>query len=111
MAAGTINTVVGSGTLITFPALLAFGYPPVLANVTSNVGLVPGVVSGVYGYRAEVAGQRVGLRRPSRRDLAARPASGRVQDDRPRAHRDRARDGGQPAAAGRVGGRAAARQG
>jgi uncharacterized protein len=58
LAAGTINTVVGSGTLITFPTLLAFGYPPVLANVSNNVGLVPGVASGVYGYRAELKGQR-----------------------------------------------------
>lgn len=55
LAAGTINTIVGSGTLITFPTLLAFGYPPVVANVTNTVGLVPGVVSGVHGYRAEVA--------------------------------------------------------
>ncbi|HLH82562.1 MAG TPA: sulfite exporter TauE/SafE family protein [Trebonia sp.] len=58
VAAGTINTVVGSGTLITFPTLLAFGYPPVLANVSNNVGLVPGVASGAHGYRAELAGQR-----------------------------------------------------
>jgi uncharacterized membrane protein YfcA len=58
LAAGTINTVVGSGTLITFPTLLAFGYPPVLANVSNNIGLVPGVASGVHGYRAELAGQR-----------------------------------------------------
>jgi uncharacterized membrane protein YfcA len=58
LAAGTINTVVGSGTLITFPTLLAFGYPPVLANVSNNVGLVPGVASGVHGYRAELEGQR-----------------------------------------------------
>jgi uncharacterized protein len=58
LAAGTINTVVGSGTLITFPTLLAFGYPPVLANVSNNLGLVPGVASGVHGYRAELAGQR-----------------------------------------------------
>jgi hypothetical protein len=58
LAAGTINTVVGSGTLITFPTLLAFGYPPVLANVSNNVGLVPGVASGVHGYRAELGGQR-----------------------------------------------------
>jgi uncharacterized protein len=58
LAAGTINTVVGSGTLITFPTLLAFGYPPVLANVSNNVGLVPGGVSGALGYRAELAGQR-----------------------------------------------------
>lgn len=58
LAAGTINTVVGSGTLITFPTLLAFGYPPVLANVSNNLGLVPGVASGVHGYRAELKGQR-----------------------------------------------------
>jgi uncharacterized protein len=58
LAAGTINAVVGSGTLITFPTLLAFGYPPVLANVSNNVGLVPGVASGVFGYRAELTGQR-----------------------------------------------------
>jgi uncharacterized membrane protein YfcA len=58
MAAGTINTVVGSGTLVTFPVLLAFGYPPVVANVTNTVGLVPGGVSGVLGGRAELAGQR-----------------------------------------------------
>jgi uncharacterized protein len=58
MAAGTINTVVGSGTLITFPVLLAFGYPPVTANVTNTIGLVPGSVSGAIGYRRELAGQR-----------------------------------------------------
>ena len=58
LAAGTINTVVGSGTLITFPVLLAVGYPPVLANVSNTVGLVPGSASGAIGYRAELAGQR-----------------------------------------------------
>src|SRR5215212_2307559 len=58
MAAGTINAVVGSGTLITFPTLLAFGVPPVTANVSNTVGLVPGVVSGVVGYRRELRGQR-----------------------------------------------------
>jgi uncharacterized protein len=58
LAAGTINTVVGSGTLITFPTLLGFGFPPVLANVSNNVGLVPGVLSGVHGYRKELRGQR-----------------------------------------------------
>ena len=57
MAAGTINTVVGSGTLITFPVLLAFGYAPVTANVTNTLGLVPGSASGAYGYRAELRGQ------------------------------------------------------
>lgn len=50
--------MVGSGTLITFPTLLAFGYAPVLANVSNNIGLVPGVASGVFGYRAELTGQR-----------------------------------------------------
>lgn len=58
VAAGTINTVVGSGTLITFPTLLAFGVPPVTANVSNTVGLVPGSVSGAIGYRRELAGQR-----------------------------------------------------
>ena len=58
MAAGLINTVVGSGTLITFPTLLALGYPPVLANISNNIGLVPGSLSGAIGYRRELAGQR-----------------------------------------------------
>src|SRR5271165_3636941 len=58
LAAGTINTVVGSGTLITFPVLLAFGYPPVTANVSNTIGLVPGSVSGAWGYRRELSGQR-----------------------------------------------------
>ena len=58
MAAGTINTVVGSGTLITFPTLLALGVPAVTANVSNNIGLVPGALSGAYGYRRELVGQR-----------------------------------------------------
>jgi uncharacterized membrane protein YfcA len=58
IAAGTINTVVGSGTLITFPTLLAFGYAPVTANVSNTIGLVPGSVSGAIGYRSELSGQR-----------------------------------------------------
>ena len=58
VAAGTINTVVGSGTLITFPTLLAFGVPPVTANVSNTIGLVPGSISGAIGYRRELAGQR-----------------------------------------------------
>ncbi|MEV0319724.1 sulfite exporter TauE/SafE family protein [Streptomyces sp. NPDC050658] len=57
VAAGGINAVVGSGTLITFPTLLAFGYPPVLANVSNSIGLVPGVLSAAYGYRREMKGQ------------------------------------------------------
>jgi uncharacterized membrane protein YfcA len=58
VGAGSINTVVGSGTLLTFPVLLGFGYAPVVANVSNTVGLVPGSLSGAYGYRAELAGQR-----------------------------------------------------
>jgi len=58
IAAGTINTVVGSGTLITFPTLLAVGIPPVTANVSNTLGLVPGSLSGAIGYRRELAGQR-----------------------------------------------------
>ena len=58
VAAGTINTVVGSGTLITFPTLLAFGVPPVTANVSNTIGLVPGGIAGAIGYRRELAGQR-----------------------------------------------------
>jgi len=56
--AGAINTVVGSGTLVTFPVLLAVGYGPVVANVSNTLGLVPGSVSGAIGYRRELAGQR-----------------------------------------------------
>jgi uncharacterized protein len=58
LAAGAVNAVVGSGSLITFPTLLAFGFPPVVANVSNNVGLVPGNVSGALGYRQELVGQR-----------------------------------------------------
>jgi uncharacterized membrane protein YfcA len=58
LAAGLINTVVGSGTLITFPTLVALGVPPVTANVSNTVGLVPGSISGAVGYRRELRGQR-----------------------------------------------------
>jgi hypothetical protein len=56
--AGTVNTVVGSGSLLTFPTLIALGYPPLIANVSNNIGLAPGSVSGAVGYRRELAGQR-----------------------------------------------------
>jgi uncharacterized protein len=58
VAAGTINAVVGSGTLITFPTLIAFGVPPVTANVSNTVGLAPGSAAAAWGYRRELAGQR-----------------------------------------------------
>lgn len=58
LAAGAINAVVGSGSLITFPTLVAVGIDPVVANVSNNIGLVPGSVTGAYGYRVELRGQR-----------------------------------------------------
>jgi uncharacterized membrane protein YfcA len=57
LVAGVVNAVVGTGTLLTFPTLLAVGYTPVVANMTNTVGLVLGSVSGVVGYRRELAGQ------------------------------------------------------
>jgi uncharacterized protein len=56
--AGGVNTVVGSGSLITFPTLLAVGYGSVVANVSNSVGLVPGGISGAIGYRRELEGQQ-----------------------------------------------------
>lgn len=52
--AGGINVIVGSGTLVTFPTLLLFGYPPLVANVSNNLGMVAGGVSGIHGYRHEL---------------------------------------------------------
>jgi uncharacterized membrane protein YfcA len=72
-AAGSINAVVGSGTLITFPVLLAIGYPPVVANVSNNIGLVPGAVSAAWAYRRELEGAAPRLRR-----FAPATASGAV---------------------------------
>lgn len=62
-AAGAINAVVGSGSLITFPTLVALGWPPLVANVSNNIGLVPGSFSSVHGYRRELRGQRSRLLR------------------------------------------------
>jgi uncharacterized membrane protein YfcA len=61
--AGAINAVVGSGTLITFPTLIALGYAPVLANVSNTVGLVPGSATAVVAYRRELSGRMPLLRR------------------------------------------------
>ena len=58
LVAGTINTIVGSGSLITFPTLLAFGFSPIVANVSNTVGLTPGSLSGAIAYRRELRGQR-----------------------------------------------------
>ena len=57
VGAGAINSLVGSGTLITFPTLVALGVPPVTATMSNAIGLVAGGVSGTLGYRAELAGQ------------------------------------------------------
>ncbi|MDA8196668.1 MAG: sulfite exporter TauE/SafE family protein [Actinomycetota bacterium] len=56
--AGMVNTIVGSGSLITFPTLLSLGYSPLVANVSNTLGLVPGSISGAIGYRKELEGQR-----------------------------------------------------
>lgn len=58
VGAGAINSVVGSGTLITFPVLLATGLSPVTATVSNALGLIPGSISGAIGYREELRGQR-----------------------------------------------------
>lgn len=68
MGAGIINTIVGSGTLITFPTLVAFGVPPVTATMSNALGLIPGGITGSLGYRRELVGQR-------RRLIALAPAS------------------------------------
>lgn len=73
LTAGTINAVIGSGTLVTFPVLLAVGYPPVVANVSNGLGLVPGSFAAVHGYRAELRGHW----RPAL-TLVARSAAGAV---------------------------------
>lgn len=62
LGAGTINTIVGSGTLITFPTLVAFGFPPVTATMSNAIGLVAGGFSGTWGYRRELRGQWSRLR-------------------------------------------------
>ncbi len=63
VGAGTINSIVGSGTLITFPTLLFLGYPPLMANISNNIGMVAGGASASWGYRKELTGQGGALRR------------------------------------------------
>ena len=55
--AGLINAVVGSGTLVTFPVLVALGYPPVTATTSNAIGLITGSITGAVGYRSELEGQ------------------------------------------------------
>lgn len=68
VGAGAINAIIGSGTLFTFPVLLSLGFPPVTATMSNAIGLVPGSISGTWGYRRELAGQK-------RRVLRLLPAS------------------------------------
>lgn len=55
---GAINAIAGGGTLVTFPAIVALGIPPLVANATSTVALWPGAVSSMWGYRGELTGAR-----------------------------------------------------
>lgn len=57
VGAGAINAAVGSGTLITFPVLVAFGVPPVAATMSNALGLIPGGIASSFGYREEIRGQ------------------------------------------------------
>jgi len=58
LVAGIVNSIAGGGTLLTFPALVGLGIPPVVANATSTVALWPGAFGSVWGYRGELAGAR-----------------------------------------------------
>ena len=100
IGAGTINTIVGSGTLITFPTLLLLGIPPITANISNNIGLVPGSLTGAIGYRKELVGAAPTLRRLApmsflgavrRRRAAARARPRALPRDRAGAHPGRAR--------------------
>jgi len=62
-AAGAINAVAGGGTILTFPALLAFGVPSTVANATSTLALVIGNIGSVYGYRRQMERVRPWLAR------------------------------------------------
>lgn len=55
---GVMNSIAGGGTLVTFPAIVALGLSPLTANATSTVGLWPGSVGSIWGYRSELAGAR-----------------------------------------------------
>jgi hypothetical protein len=57
-AAGALNAAAGGGSLITFPALVAYGLPPLTANLTNTVAQCPGYIAIAHGYRPELAGTR-----------------------------------------------------
>ncbi len=62
LGAGTINSIVGSGSLITFPTLVALGVSPFVANITNCVGITGGNASSIHGYRRELVGQKERMR-------------------------------------------------
>jgi uncharacterized protein len=62
LGAGAVNAVAGGGSLISFPALLAAGYPSITANVTNAIAVLPGYVGGSLAYRRELAGQTTRIR-------------------------------------------------
>ena len=68
--AGVVNGVAGGGTLVSFPTLLAMGYPALTANVTNTVGIWPGYIGGVTGFRSEIGDQRPHLRQMAPLSLA-----------------------------------------
>jgi uncharacterized protein len=61
--AGAVNTIAGAGSLLTYPVLVAVGLPPLSANVTNDIGVVPGNLTGLYGFRDDLKGQGPVLRR------------------------------------------------
>ena len=63
VAAGAVNTIAGAGSLLTFPVLIAVGLPPLSANVTNDIGVIPGNASGAVGFRHELTGQAPRLAR------------------------------------------------
>ena len=76
--AGMLNTIAGGGTFLTFPALVLTGIPPVAANATSAVAVLPGYLAGAFGFRRELARlDRARLGRLVRRVRAAGHAPGR----------------------------------
>lgn len=57
VVAGAVNAIAGGGSLLTFPALVAFGLPSLIANITNTVALCPGYIGATFAQRRELAGQ------------------------------------------------------
>jgi uncharacterized membrane protein YfcA len=61
--AGLMNSIAGGGTILTFPALIFAGVPPIPANATSTIALLPGVLAGLFGYRRNIPAAAGWIRR------------------------------------------------